>query len=237
MEDCIALKRRVHDFIKAGALAFDNEGIPDVNRNPLLDHQRPKVNAVENDPELLVEKDARAVRMSMGMVYDVLLKVGMLEEEQEKKEEKEDQKMEHCLYDKGFVGHSIQVCQDFLELVQEMMNEGVMVFCKEIKRQVVNVLQGKILKSIIIYYQGGGQQAPAKAPIHPIPKVVIKVLAPFQYSSDKAISWNYTNQVTSQEPQAIRVSPEMKQESSVNDIVGTGELTRSGRCYAQGLQE
>ena len=72
-------------------MTFDNEDIPDVNRNPLSDHQRPKVNAVESDPELLVEKDARAVCMSMETVYEALLKPGMLEEEQEKKEEKKDQ--------------------------------------------------------------------------------------------------------------------------------------------------
>ena len=68
-------------------------------------HQRPKINAMESDPELLVEKDARAVRMSMEMVYKAFLKVGMLEEEQE---EKEDQKGEHCQYHKGSVDHSIQ---------------------------------------------------------------------------------------------------------------------------------
>ena len=87
-----------------------------------------------------------------------------------------------------------------------MMNKGVMEFCKKIKGQVVNVLQGETSKPIIIYYRGGGQQAHAKAPIHPIPKVVIKVPAPFRYSNDKAVPWNYTNQVTSQEPQAVRVS-------------------------------
>ena len=64
---------------------------------------------------------------------------------------------------------------------------------------------------------------------------MIKVLASFQYSNDKAVPWNYTNQVTSQEPQAVKVSPEIKQEPSVNDIVGTGRLTRSGQCYASGL--
>ena len=80
MEDCTALKRRVHVLIKARALAFDEEDISDVNRNPLPDHQRPKVNAVENDLELLVEKDARAVQMSIEMVYEALLKAGMLEE-------------------------------------------------------------------------------------------------------------------------------------------------------------
>ena len=120
---CTALKRRVHDLIKVGALAFDDEDIPDVNRNPFSDHQRPKVNAVESDPELLVEKDARAIHMSMETVYEALLKVRMLEEEQEKKKEKEDQEKEHFLYHKGFMGHSIQDCQDFLKLVQEMINK------------------------------------------------------------------------------------------------------------------
>ena len=40
------------DLIKAEALAFDDEDVPDVNMNPLLDHQRPKINAVDSDPEL-----------------------------------------------------------------------------------------------------------------------------------------------------------------------------------------
>ena len=115
-----------------------------------------------------------------------------------------------------------------------MMNERVMEFCKEIKGKDMNVLQGEILKPVIIYYQGKGQQAPSKAHIHPIPKVVIKVPTPFQYSSDKAVPWNYTNQVTSQEPQAVQVSLEIKQEPSVNDIVGTSGLTCSGRCYTSG---
>ena len=45
--------------------------------------------------------------MSMGIIYEALLKAGMLEEEQEKKEEKEYQEREDCLYHKGSVGHSI----------------------------------------------------------------------------------------------------------------------------------
>ena len=42
------------------------------------------------------------------------------------------------------------------------------------------------------------------------------------------------NQVVPQESQVVRVSPETKQEPLVNDIVGIGGLTRSGRCYAPG---
>ena len=82
--------------------------------------------------------------------------------------------------------------------------------------------------------QEKSQQARTKAPIHPIPKVVIKVPSPFRYASDKVVPWNYTNHVVLQEPQAVRVSPEEKQGPSVNDIIGTGGLTRSGQCYALG---
>ena len=59
---------------------------------------------------MLVEKDARVVRMPVGTVYEALLKAGMLDEEQEKKKEKKDQEEEYCQHHKGFVGHSIQDC-------------------------------------------------------------------------------------------------------------------------------
>ena len=76
----------VHDLIKVGALAFDDDDVLDVNRNPLPDHQRPKINAIGSDPELQIEKDARAIRMPMKIVYEALFKAKMLDEEQEKKE-------------------------------------------------------------------------------------------------------------------------------------------------------
>ena len=91
-EDCTALKRRVHDLIKAGALTFDDDDVPDVNRNPLLDHQRPKINAIGSDPELRIQKDAKAVHMHMETMYEALFKAEMLNEEQEKKKEKKDGK-------------------------------------------------------------------------------------------------------------------------------------------------
>ena len=91
--------------------------------------------------------------MLMGTVYEALLKPGMLEEEQEKKEEKENRERQHCQYHKRTVGHSIQDCQKFLGLVQEMMNGGKIEFCKEREGQATNVLQKETPKPIIIYYQ------------------------------------------------------------------------------------
>ena len=101
------LKRRVHDLIKVGALTFEDEDVLNVNGNPLPDHGRPKINTVESSLELLVEKDVRAVCMLMETVFETLLKAGMLDKEQEKKEEKKDREGQYCLYHKGSVGHSV----------------------------------------------------------------------------------------------------------------------------------
>ena len=126
----------------------------------------------------------------------------MLGEAQEEKEN-EDGERQYCQYHRRPTSHSIQDCQDFLDLVQGLMDEGRIEFFKEMKGQAMNVLQGETPKSVIIHYRGGGQQAPTKAPICSIPRVMIKVLTPFQYTSDKAIPWNYTSKVVSPEPQAV----------------------------------
>ena len=78
--------------------------------------------------------------MPMRSVYEALLKAGMLDEEQKKKKEKEDRERRYCQYHKKSVGHFIQDCQDFLDLVQEMIDEGRIKFCKETKGQAVNIL-------------------------------------------------------------------------------------------------
>ena len=78
--------------------------------------------------------------MPMGTVYEALLKVGMLGEEQEKKKEKKDQEGQYCQYHKRSVGHSIQDCLEFFGLLQEMMNEGTIEFSKKVEGQAVNVL-------------------------------------------------------------------------------------------------
>ena len=71
--------------------------------------------------------------MPMEIMHEALLKVIMLDEEQEQKEETEDQKGPYCQYHEGSVGHSVQDCQDFLNLVQEMMDERMIEFWKETK--------------------------------------------------------------------------------------------------------
>ena len=77
-----------------------------------------------------IEKDVKTVCMPMEIVYKALFNAGMLDEEQEKREDGEGQ---YCQYHQRPVSHSIQDCQDFLGLVQELMDEGRIEFCKEIE--------------------------------------------------------------------------------------------------------
>ena len=91
------------------------------------------------------------------------------------------------------------------------------------------LLKEEALKPFVIYYREGGQQAIKDAPRVPTPRLVVKVPAPFRYTNDKAVPWNYSSQAVTPEPQA---AVEQKPDKSVNDIAGTGGMTRSGRCYA-----
>ena len=81
-----------------------------------------------------------------------------------------------------------------------MMNEGELEFCGKMEEQNVSVLlKEEAPKPLTIYYRGGGQQAMKEAPRPPIPSLVVKVPAPFRYTSDKTVPWNYSSQVVIQE--------------------------------------
>ena len=88
------MKRKVQDYIKKGELTFEDEDVPNVNGNPLSNHGRPKVNAVENSQEMQVKRDVRDVCMPMRMVYEALVEMGWLEKNTRKrKRDKRSKKM------------------------------------------------------------------------------------------------------------------------------------------------
>ena len=63
--------------------------------------------------------------------------------------------------------HSIQECPEFLELIQEMINEGEMEFYGKIEEQNVSVLLEEVPKAVTIFYRWGGQEAMKEAPHFP----------------------------------------------------------------------
>ena len=90
------------------------------------------------------------------------------------------------------------------------MNEGELKFYGKVKEQNVSVLlKEEAPKPLIIFYRGRGQQAMKEAPRLPTLRLVVKILAPFRYTSDKAMPWKYTSQVVIQELQATVVDSVM----------------------------
>ena len=67
------------------------------------------------------------------------------------------------------------------------------------------------------------ETAATELPKVPTPVLLVEVLKPFPYTSQKAVPWDYNCNYTHQ--------------TDVNDLTRVGGLTRSGRCYAPGLVE
>ena len=137
--------------------------------------------------------------MPMGLVYEALVKAGRLESRQRKEKKIEDQEKCFCQYHGRTMDYSIQKCRKFLELVQEMMNEGEIELCEKMEEQNVSVLQGEAPKLVTVFYRGGGQQTSREVPYFLTPRLVVKVPTPFLYASDKTMPWNYTSQAVVQE--------------------------------------
>ena len=75
-KNCTTLKRKVQDLIKKGELTFEDEDVPNVNRNPLPNHDGSKVNAVESSEKMQVKRSVKDVCMPMKLVHEVLVKAG-----------------------------------------------------------------------------------------------------------------------------------------------------------------
>ena len=77
IENCIALKLRVQAFVKVGYLDFNfNKGMgPNITGNPLPNHPKPKINALNEDCGLKVKDRIDEVKMCMDNVFEVLVQV------------------------------------------------------------------------------------------------------------------------------------------------------------------
>ena len=149
------------------------------------------MNAVASSQDLQVKRDVKDVCIPMRLVYETLVKAGRLKDGQGKEEEEMDQEKCYYRYYGKTANHSIQECPQFLKMIQEMINEGEIEFYGKMQEQNVSVLLKEVPKPLNVFYRGGGQQATKETPQVPTPKLVVKVPAPFHYTSDKAVPWNY----------------------------------------------
>ncbi|XP_073221270.1 uncharacterized protein [Cicer arietinum] len=71
-ENCLALKFKVHDLLKAGWLNF-KENEPSVKNNPLPVHGGPIVNAIEENHQVI--KEVEKIKAPMGLIFSELSKL------------------------------------------------------------------------------------------------------------------------------------------------------------------
>ena len=95
-ENCTSLKRRVQELINKGELTFEDENIPNVDRNPLPNHGGPRVNTIERGEEIQVKRSIKDVCMPIRLVHEVLVKAGLLESCLRKEDEVKDQGKHFC---------------------------------------------------------------------------------------------------------------------------------------------
>ena len=74
----------VSEFIKKEELILEDENVPNVNGNPLPNHEGSKMNVVEDSQDLQVKRDVKDVRMPMRLVYEALVKARRLKGRQGK---------------------------------------------------------------------------------------------------------------------------------------------------------
>ncbi|XP_017970383.1 PREDICTED: uncharacterized protein LOC108660641 [Theobroma cacao] len=80
IKNCTTFKHKVQGLIKAGILNFGKKSKYNVNNNPLPNHARAGVNAIEG--EVYVKSNIWEVETPMKKVFEALVKADMLEEVQ-----------------------------------------------------------------------------------------------------------------------------------------------------------
>ncbi|KAA0056622.1 uncharacterized protein E6C27_scaffold288G001420 [Cucumis melo var. makuwa] len=127
-ENCLALKRNVQSLINTGWLSFKKFGEkPNVNENPLPDHENPKVNAVDS----LVEKcknEVHEIVMPMEALFEGLFKAGYVSYEYIDPNIRYEgyDESRHCIFHQGVAGHVVQQCQKFRSKVQQLTDSKIL---------------------------------------------------------------------------------------------------------------
>ncbi|KAA0066096.1 uncharacterized protein E6C27_scaffold21G00870 [Cucumis melo var. makuwa] len=228
-ENFLALKRKVQSLINGGWLSFKKSGEkPNVNENPLPDHENPKVNVVDS----LVEKcknEVHEIVMPMEALFEGLFEAGYVSHEYLDPNIRYEgyDESRHCIFHQGVAGHVVQQCQKFRSKVQQLMDSKILTVYRgqekdEMKDSKMCALMDEVLEKkdsflprpLTVFYQ----ESHNESTIFCNPKkLTIQVPSPFKFKDLKVVPWWYDCQVIT--------GP------SVDNITGISGITRSRRCY------
>ncbi|XP_040971376.1 uncharacterized protein [Gossypium hirsutum] len=214
IQNCTGFKKAVERLIKIGVVKFDST---QNTENPLPNHGDQGVNAIGETSERRVKEDVAEVRMPMNVVWEEMMKRGMLTSKNEKREIRNYSEF----HEKE--GYETQDCKEFKALVQGFIdNKELQIFEGSSSKKQVCVLEDEQQRTsrpkIIISLQGNNE---VRAQV--VPKVIIHKPVPFPYKVNKKVPWSYNCHVSLPEKEDIA--------STSKDVQIEGSHTRSGKRH------
>ncbi|XP_016737796.1 uncharacterized protein [Gossypium hirsutum] len=214
MKNCIDFKKVVERLIKMGVVKFDNTPITE---NPFPNHGDQGVNAIGEASQRRMKEDVAEVRMPMKVIWEEMMKRGMLTSKNERRETRNYGEF----HEKK--GHKVQDYVEFKALVQGFINnKELQIFEGSSCEKQVCVLEdkheGASRPRIVIYLLGNNEVG-----VQMVPKVIIHKPTPFPYKDSKKVPWSYDCSVTVLEEENIA--------STSKDVQVEGSHTQSGKRY------
>ena len=79
------------------------------------------------------------IKVSMEEMYQVMVKMRVIPKKEISTKESEGRDC-YCRYHAAYVGHSIQKCEDFRKMLQDMMNRGDIELFGKVIEESINVI-------------------------------------------------------------------------------------------------
>ncbi|XP_058726079.1 uncharacterized protein LOC131597396 [Vicia villosa] len=205
IENCKALKHKVQDLLDSKAIEFTPTQGPNVVQNPMPPHGTHAANAIEVVEDAHLVKDVIELGSLLPLLKKELLRMSLYAGCGEF--------CTDCMV-------TSSVCDKVKGGIQQLMDSGYLQF-ERVRRP--EMVENAVNVASIPY-------TPAKIPIPArAPPLVITLPGPVPYNSEKAIPWNYGGEVFYQGAKYEVKAPVEKK--NVDNVVGIGRMTRSGRIF------
>ncbi|XP_058784698.1 uncharacterized protein LOC131659539 [Vicia villosa] len=203
IENCKALKYQVQNLLDSKAIEFTPTPGPNVVQNPMPPHGSHAANALDCVEDTRLVKDVTELGSLLPLLKVELLRMGLYAGCGEL--------CNDCMA-------TSSVCDKVKNGIRQLIDSGYLQF-ERVRRP--EVFENEINVASIPY-------TPAKIPIPArAPPLVITSPGPVPYTSEKAIPWNYGGEVFYQGAKFELRTPVEKED--VDNVVGVGRMTRSGR--------
>ncbi|XP_058788384.1 uncharacterized protein LOC131662585 [Vicia villosa] len=198
-------QHKVQDLLDSKAIEFTPTQGPNVVQNPMPPHGAHAAKAIEVDEDTRLVKDVIELGSLLPLLKKELLKMGLYSGWGE------------CCIDCMAIS---SVCDKVKSGIQQLIDSGYLQF-EHVRRP--EMFENEVNVASIPY-------TPAKIPIPArAPPLVITLPGPVPYNSEKAIPWNYGGEVFYQGAKYEVKAPVEKED--VDNVVGIGRMTRSGRIF------